>query len=349
MRVGMMMRDTEYRDALIEMIADMDKDIFIEISGTGSIRRDSVILTDILPSEIESKSLAKIKDRTVFLSSVPVGASGMRPVYKQPPAAGSSVPASGAPVSSGAGNITEKMPEAGCRVIFKYSSLMTIMAELSLVYSLWSGDTGTMTPATRVIAVTGESDQLSASRCRTIAGQIAYRHGGSILILPLGYVNDYKLDSAEDGRGWFRKLMYFIDEGRDYPPEGFTYTDSYGISCLRLPGGINPLTALGQGYLSELITSMGRHFDTLILDIGTCFSETNLRIMKDADNILFFGCGRRIEDPRDFVGKGPAEKLRMMNGRDSGAEARDIDDFISDTYGRTDQEKNDPQIQKRDR
>ena len=49
MRLTMMMRDTEYRDALIGMIADLDKDVFIEIAGTGSVRRDSVILTDILP------------------------------------------------------------------------------------------------------------------------------------------------------------------------------------------------------------------------------------------------------------------------------------------------------------
>lgn len=333
MRVGMMMRDTEYRDALIEMVADMDRDIFIEIADAGSIRRDSVILTDILPSEIESKSLSRIKDRTVFLSPVPVEPARLRKVYKDDPD------------SKGSGeerSITEKMPEAGCRVIFKYSSLTSIMAELSLVYSLWSGDTGTITPATRVIAVTGEADQLSASRCRTLAGQIAYRHGGSILILPLGYVNDHKPDPAEDNSGWFRKLMYFIDQGRDYPPEGFTYTDSYGISCLKLPGGINPLTALGQRYLSELITSMGSHFDTVILDIGSCFSEINLRILRDADNVLFFGCGRRIEEPAAFLGNLPQGKLRLISGTDAGAEAREIDDFISETYGRTDQKKNDP-------
>ncbi len=340
MRVGMMIRDTEYRDALIEMIADMDKDVFIEIAGSGSIRKDAVILTDILPSEIESKSLSRIKGRTLFLSPVPVGRAGLRPVYKD-----NGNGQDGRPENY----IQENMPEAGCRMIFKYSSLISIMAELSIVYSAWSGDTGAITPATRVIAVTGDADQLSAVRCRTLAGQIAYRQGGSILILPLGYINDYSNETAADGSGSFRKLMYFIDEGRDYPPEGFTYTDSYGISCLRLPGGINPLTSLGRGHLSELITSISRHFDTLILDIGTCYSEVNLSILKTADNILFFGSGRRITDPAAFIGQDNQEKTTKISGADAGAEAREIDDFVSEIYGRPDEKKNNTQIQERNR
>ena len=340
MRVGMMMRDIEYRDALIEMISDMDKDVFIDIAGSGNVRKDAVILTDILPSEIESRSLSRIRDRTLFLSPVPVESSKLRPVYKNGDKGHS---------ETNENYIRENMPEAGCRVIFKYSSLMTLMAELSLIYSAWSGDTGTISPATRVIAVTGDADQLSAVRCRTLAGQIAYRQGGSILILPLGYINDYPAETSEGNTGWFRKLMYFIDEGRDYPPEGFTFTDSYGISCLKLPGGINPLTSLGRGHLSDLITSMSRHFDTLILDIGTCYSEVNLSIIKDADNILFFGSGRRITEPADFIGKKCSEKIRRISGADTGAEAREIDDFISETYGRADEKRNNTEIQERDR
>ena len=340
MRVGMMIRDTEYRDALIEMIADMDKDVFIEIAGSGSVRKDAVILTDILPSEIESKSLSRIKDRTLFLSPVPVERPKLRPVYKENE--------NGQEIRS-ENYVQENMPEAGCRMIFKYSSLTSIMAELSIIYSAWSGDTGVITPATRVIAVTGDADQLSAVRCRTLAGQIAYRQGGSILILPLGYINDYRSDPAGDGCGWFRKLMYLIDEGRDYPPEGFTYTDSYGISCLRLPGGINPLTSLGRGHLSDLITSISRHFDTLILDIGTCYSDINRDILKNADNILFFGSGRRITDPAAFIGTDNSEKIHHISGADAGAEARGIDDFISEIYGRTDEKKNNTQIPERNR
>lgn len=72
MRVGIMMRDTEYRDALSQMISEAGRDIIVEVAGTGGVHRDAVILTDVMPSEIEQQSLTKLRSRTVFLSSVPV-------------------------------------------------------------------------------------------------------------------------------------------------------------------------------------------------------------------------------------------------------------------------------------
>ncbi len=328
MRVGMMMRDTEYRDAMIEMISGFDKDIFVEVAGSSGVQRDSVILTDILPSEIESASLEKIRRRTVFLSSVPAGAVSSSTATESP-----------------AGGTDDH----SCHVVFKYSSLSAIMAELSLVYSLWTGDTGSISPSTRVIAVTGDSDHMSADRCRSLAGQILYRHGGSVLILPMGYISDYRAPSGTDDRGWFRRLMYMIDEGAEYLPESFTYTDSYGISYLRLPDGPNPLTDLGAGYLEKLVAGVGRCYDTLILDVGSCYSSINMKMMTGADNILFFGSGRRIPDISAFLGSELEAKVTEIGISDPGREAIGIDDFVSETYGRTDQEKNDPEVQKRDR
>lgn len=314
MRVGMMMRDTEYRDAMVEMMSGYDKDIYVEVAGPSGVSREAVILTDILPSEIESKSLEKIRRRTVFLSPVPPAernscADGSRPVHR------------------------DQAPSDSIHTVFKYCSLDTILAELTLVYSIWSGNTGSISPATRIIAVTGESDHLSGSRCRALAGQILYRHGGSVLILPLGFVSDYRGEQSSDDRGWFRRLMYMIDEGKEYMPESFTYTDSYGISFLRLPEGINPLTAIGRDYLERLISSIGSRFDTLILDVGSCYSEVNLKIMERADNILYFGSGRRIEDPLLFFGERSAEHLRRISISDASTETLSIDDFVSEVYG----------------
>ena len=73
MRVTIMMRDEEYREALARMISDTGRDVFVEISGSGTSKKDSVILTDVMPDEIEQKSLVRLRDRTVFLSPVPVG------------------------------------------------------------------------------------------------------------------------------------------------------------------------------------------------------------------------------------------------------------------------------------
>lgn len=301
MKVVMIMRDTEYRDAMIDMMSDFDKDIFIEIAGDGKLHRDSVIITDIMPSEIESGSLKGIRDRTLFLSAVSPG---------------------------------ENADTDGCRVIFKYSSLVTIMAEVTLVYSRWTGNTGVVSPSTRIIAVACETDQYSGARCRSLAGQIIYRHGGPILVLPLGYINDYRCYQDADDGSWFRRLMYMIDEGRDYPADSFTFTDSYGISYLRLADGINPLTGLSRDYITRLIRSIAGHYDTLILDIGTCYSEINLVLLTMADNVLFFGTGSRIGDPKAFLGSG--RDFRIISSLDAQAETREIDDFVSEIYGRTD-------------
>lgn len=330
MRVGLMMRDTEYRDAMIEMLSGYDKDIFVEVAGPSGVSREAVILTDILPTEIENKSLEKIRKRTVFLSPAKED-NGIPDKDKSRPV------------------MRDKPYDGIIHTVFKYCSLDTILAELSLVYSLWSGNTGSISPATRIIAVTGESDHLSGSRCRSLAGQILYRHGGSVLIMPLGYVSDHIGEQNSDDRGWFRRLMYLIDEGKEYMPESFTYTDSYGISYLRLPGGINPLTALDTGYLERLIASIGSRFDTLILDIGSCYSASNLRVLDKADNILFFGNGRRIDDPSRYMGEKVSGRIRKIGISDAGAETLSIDDFVNEIYGRTDQKKDNTEIQRRDR
>ena len=329
MRVAMMMRDSEYRDAMIEMLSGYDKDICIEVSGPTGLSREAVILTDILPSEIERGSLEKIRRRTVFLSPVPTDSMQMqdnsRPVYRDQ-------------------SLSESI-----HIVFKYCSLDTILAELALVYSLWSGNTGNINPSTRIIAVTGESDHMSGSRCRALAGQILYRHGGSVLIIPLAYVSDQADEQSRDERGWFRRLMYMIDEGREYSAESFTYTDSYGISFLRLPSGINPLTQLSSDYLEKLITSIGSRFNTLILDVGSCFSAVNLRVLANADNILFFGSGRRIDDPCRYLGAENEQKIRKIGISDARSEALSIDDFVNETYGITEQKKDDTTIPGRDR
>ena len=339
MRVGMMMRDTEYRDAMIEVMSGFDKDIFIEVAGPSGVSRESVILTDILPQEIESKSLNKIRQRTVFLSPVPVSAAMRR--------SGKGAVGAGSDDSDAASGDKDNL----CCVVFKYSSILEIMAELSYVYSMWSGDTGSISPATRIIAVTGESDSLSSERCRSLAKQIIYRHGGSVIILPLGYINDYRSDTDTGDKGWFRRLMYMIDEGTDYKADSFTYTDSYGASFLRLPEGRNPLADLTGDYVCKLIKSIGCHFDTVILDTGTCYSSRNIRVIRSADNILFFGTGRRIRDISAFISScdqsdieeaddRTASRIRRISVSDSSAEALGIDDFVKDTYGSADQKTN---------
>ena len=302
-----MMRDEEYREALARMISDTGRDIFVEISGSGTSKKDSVILTDVMPDEIEQKSLVRLRDRTVFLSPVPVGSK----------------------------------TDNGYHISFKYSCFADILSELLSVYAAWSGDRGAVSPVTRMIAVISGSDQLCSDRCRSLAGQIVYVHGGSLLILPLGYINDYRTDAGDDSSGSFRRLMYMIDEDREYHADAFTMTDSYGITTLRLPGGINQLAELDSTYLSRLINSLGRHFDTVILDIGSCYRKENIGLIYRSDNILFLGSNRRTGDLKDYIGEDNAARAVIISCADSKDEAVALDGYVRDIYGDASEKEND--------
>ena len=303
-----MMRDIEYRDAIAEMLSETGRDIFVEVAGNGGVDQKSVILTDIMPSDIDEGTLTKLRSRTVFLSTLPVSSRD-----------------------------TEEL-----HVLFKYSSISVILAEISAVHSEWSGDSGSLSLSTKVIAVVSESDQMSSERCRALAAQILYIHGGSVIVIPLGYVNDHHRIMSDDA-GAFRRLMYMIDEKKDYSPDCCTVTDSYGISYMMLPEGVNPIAELDHRYLSSLINSLGNHFDTVILDIGTCFSKDNLQLISCANDILFFGSGRRLGPLEGYIGKKQSERTRRIESLDAKDEAIAIDDFVRGIYGngKTAQTRND--------
>ena len=300
MRVVIMMRDKEYRDAFAEMVSETGRDIYAVLnSNTGKVQKEAVILTDVMPHEIDPSALGKLEARTLFLSPVPVSSE-----------------------------IREKY-----HVIFKYSDITSILAELSSVYADWSGDSGSLAASTRVIAVISESDQLCFERCRTLAAQIIYTHGDSVLLIPMGYVNGQTEKGGTAEKGVFRRMMYMIDEGKDFPPESFTVCDSYGISYIRMPPGINPVSELDDDYILRLIRNAGKHFDTVILDIGTCFRPENLQIISKADNVIFFGSGRNIGDISDFIGEQSAKRVRVFNSADAKDETIEIDDYVREIYG----------------
>ena len=298
MRLTMMLRDKEYRDAMIEMISEYDKEIFIEVADGSGASRDSVILTDVEPEEIGSETLASLAARTVFISARHIGEDNKDTVHR----------------------------------VFKYSSTDNIMAEISMVYYTWTGDAGAISPLSRSIAVCSEYDSGISDRCRSLARQIIYRIGGSVLILPLGFINDYQV-SEDCSEGLFRKLMYYIDSGRDYPAECLTAGDSYGISYLRLRPGPNPAAYLDEDNLGKLIRSVGSRFDTVLLDAGTSYSRNNIDAISRADNIVYFGNGRRIPDLASYIGREQAERARIIRLTGETDEAMQIDETVREIYG----------------
>ena len=69
MRLGIMIKDADYRDALVKKLSSYDNDIFVNVIGNNiKDASGSVILTDIPPSELENKVLTALKPRTVFIT-----------------------------------------------------------------------------------------------------------------------------------------------------------------------------------------------------------------------------------------------------------------------------------------
>ena len=78
MRLSLLIRDAEYRDALANKLSLYDNDIFVNINnGTAHDSSDSLILTDIAPSSIDPSVMVSLKQRLVFLTvsvdSIPAG------------------------------------------------------------------------------------------------------------------------------------------------------------------------------------------------------------------------------------------------------------------------------------
>ena len=68
MKIGILIRDAEYRDALAEKLSLYDNDLYVNIIDNSTKHTsDYLILTDIRPDEIDQKTLTAIKARTVFL------------------------------------------------------------------------------------------------------------------------------------------------------------------------------------------------------------------------------------------------------------------------------------------
>jgi hypothetical protein len=297
MRVGIMIKDSEYRDALVQKLSKYDNDIYVNIIGNNiKDASGSVILTDISPSGLDSKVLNALKPRTVFIID------------------------------------SEKNVRDDCNTIFKFCSIPEMISELSLVFNRWHGLGPGINHTSRLITVCCETDSYSAERCRALAGQIIYLHGGSVLILPLSYINDYGVDDTIRSNSLSR-LLYSIQCGRENGLEGVTYTDSYGVSSLLLSKGRNPVAYLDIDELRTLIFGLSKKFDTIIADVASCFRNENIILMKESENIVFFERGRRVTGIDEMLGAECEKKITRIKLTGGTEDVLAMDECLKKIYG----------------
>lgn len=259
MRVRLIIQDEDYRKAMIDIISHSDKDVYLEIGNVGTLGKiddSTLVLTDVAPEKCCFDGLKNRFKRVVFLTS----------------------------------DIKDELdPEKvdDYQRLFKYKSISSILSDVEHInYQLTGESSSSFGLVGRVYAVC--SDKADGKYAKSLARQVLFRRGGNILILSLKYVNEYGT-SDEPNRSRFSRLMYYMDIGKDYPIEAFTYNDSYGISYLRLPIGINPMAYVSTDELEDIIRHLShKNYDTLILDIGDSYSEVNIRQINKADNIVWF-------------------------------------------------------------
>ena len=297
MRLGVMIKDEDYRDALVHKLSSYDNDIFVNVIGNNiKDASGSVILTDIPPSELDNRVLTANKHRTVFITA------------------------------------SEKDTREDCYTVFKFSSIPEMISELSLVYNRWHGTGLRIDHSARLITVCCESDADSAERCRTLAGQIIYLHGGSVLILPLSYINDYGVNEKLR-RNSLSRLLYSIQSGRKSSLEGVTYTDSYGVSSLLLSKGHNPVAYLDEDELRTLIFGLSKEYDIIIADVASCFREENITLMKESEKTVFFERGRRVTGIEEMLNDGSAENLIRIKLTGGTEDVIAMDDCMKKIFG----------------
>ena len=297
MRLGIMIRDTEYREALVKRLSIYDNDIFVNIINSNvKDAAGSVILTDISPSELDSSTLEALRTRTVFITS------------------------------------SEKDVRDGCHTVFKFISIPEMISELSLVYNSWHGSGPGMDHSARLITVCCESDSYSADRCRALAGQIIYSHGGSVFILPLSYINDYGSSDVLHSNSLSR-LLYCIECGRENGLDGVTFTDSYGVSTLLIGKGHNPVAYLDSDELKTLISGLSRKYDTIIADAASCFRNENIEIMKASENIVYFERGRRVTGIEEMLEGDTRGKLIRIKLKEGTEDVLAMDECMKQIYG----------------
>lgn len=295
MRLGLLIRDAEYRDALAEKLSSYDNDLFVNImDGSTKETSGSLILTDIRPGEIDPEVLKAIKVRTVFLVD------------------------------------SQKDDTEGCHTVFKYGSVTSLISELTLVYNEWHGAGPGRNYSSGIITVCCETDAYSSFKCSSLARQMIYRHGGRVLILPLSYINDYGIRDCDKNN--ISKLLYLIHTGREHSSDGFTFTDSYGVSSLMLTPGRNPVAYLDKEELRDLVSGLATKFDTIICDAGTCLRKENVLLMKESDKIVYFETGRRVLGLDEMIGKEAAGKLIRIKMTGEADEAAAIDDCINQIF-----------------
>lgn len=259
MRLKLLIRDVDYLRAFVDTVSKLDSDIYVEIGRDATASADTLIVTDLEAKDFGISLIRELHGGIVFLTEV---------------------------------ETTPIPDEEGPFSLFKYRRLSDLISDLRLCYFVHTGEMMKRRSRCRRLCVCGDFEPKKATAfADRLARQILYRAGGAVLLCPLSFL-DGSAEWRNADAASFKRMMYYIETKRSFPTEVFFQRDSYGIFRFRNTGILNPIAFLTREERGALIERLSADcFDTIVFDLGECYTDANVEILREADRAFWVGGG----------------------------------------------------------
>ena len=256
MRLKLVMKDREYRDALAERIRRSRQNLYVIIEDNFRMEEDTLLVTDV--------GEGKLREGMVLLSS----------------------------------ECRREVEGKGPYVLFKYAGVDELLTDLRLCAFLWTGKGDLRRGEERIVTVGAvERTDLGHRLAEQVALELGERLEEPVLLLDLTYF--YREGQPEESGNTFRKLVYYLQSGKNIPVEVFFRRERGNVFRVRMPRGMNELMKIPGRECLELIREMGRYFSAVVCSVGDCFSERNIEVMKNSEWCIYMA----EEDMREYFPK----------------------------------------------
>lgn len=174
----------------------------------------------------------------------------------------------------------------------------TLLTDLRLCAFLWTGKGDLRRGEDRIITVGAvERTDLGHRLAEQVALELGERLEEPVLLLDLTYF--YRKGRPDESGNTFRKLVYYLQSGKNIPVEVFFRRETGNVFRIRMPRGMNELMKIPGVECLELIREMGRYFSAVVCSVGDCFSERNIEVMKNSEWCIYMA----EEDMREYFPK----------------------------------------------
>lgn len=181
--------------------------------------------------------------------------------------------------------------------IYRYKESPNLLNDLLFVYFEMTGRSleNHGDAKCRTIVFLSECGGCGATSIALASARMLYQiYGSRVLYLNLCPLNDTEDDKAGRESGRFVKLLYYLQENRDFPVSSFI-TEEEELDCVNtgiVNGYFNEMKPLFMQRFLEKIGRLGK-YDFLFLDIGNHLSRENKNLISGAECTVLVSDGER--------------------------------------------------------